>query len=302
MRVLVTGASGFLGRHAVTRLIAAGHETIAAARTKPNGATAVDWRLCDLLAPGEAARLVWETKPDAVLHLAWTASPGQFWTDPANLDWIGASLALARAAREVGARRFCGAGTCFEYDWPAQGDCRELATPLGAHTLYDAAKDACRRALEAYARQAGLSFAWARLFYFYGPDEHPDRLVASVARALAAGRPARCSSGLAVRDYMDARDAGAALAALVVSPVEGPVNVGSGRGVGIADLARTLGALAGRPELVQLGALPDRADEPPRIVADVGRLTREVGFSPQVALEDGLRAALDDARRRRSNA
>src|SRR3546814_145026 len=137
-----------------------------------------------------------------------------------------------------------------------------------------------------------MSFAWARLFFLYGLYENPARLVSSVARALLRGEEARCSSGLAIRDFMDVRDAGAALAALASSNVEGPVNIASGAPISVADLVRRLARLAGRDDLLRLGALPDRAGEPPRIVADIARLKVEVGFVPAHDLDSGLRNVL----------
>lgn len=290
MRVLVTGASGFVGRQAVTALIASGAEVHAAARHP----LPIDcaWHAADLLDLDATRRVVGEVRPDAVLHLAWCVGHGVFWTDPANSDWVAATLALAETAAETGCRHFTGVGTGYEYDWPADGDCLEGATPLAGHTPYDIAKARCRSALQSLFAARGVRFAWARLFFLYGPHEDPRRLVSSVARALASGEPAACSRGLAVRDFMDVRDAGAALAAVTLAGATGDINIGSGHGACIAEIASTLGDLAGRPDLVRLGALADRADEPPRIVADVLRLTGEVGFRPRIDLRSGLRDAL----------
>ena len=293
MRVLVTGASGFIGRYTLPALTQLGYSVVASARRPGRSITGVEWIAADLLKPGEAERLAREARADALLHLAWTVEPDKFWADPANLDWIGASLRLVRAAVETGTRRVCVAGTCFEYDWPRDGDCVEGVTPLRTHTLYDACKAACHQVLQAYAAQTSLSLAWARLFHLYGPYENPARLVSSIARALVAGTPARTSRGLAIRDFMDIRDAAAALASLLASDVRGPVNVATGKGVRILELATMLGRLAGRPDLAQIGALPDRPNDPPRIVAQVSRLTQEVGVEAPRPLEQGLGEALD---------
>jgi nucleoside-diphosphate-sugar epimerase len=293
MQVLVTGASGFVGRHTLPALTQIGCEVAAVARRPGPPASGVKWVAADLLAPGEVKRLGREVRADALLHLAWTAAPGKFWVDPANLDWVGASLHLIRTMAEGGTRRLCVTGTCFEYDWPVEGNCVERITRLRGHTLYDIAKDSCRRILDAYAAEIGLSFAWARLFYLYGPGEDSSRLVASVARALVAGEPAHSSRSLAIRDYMDVRDVAAALARLVTSEVSGPVNIATGQAVSIADIATTLARLASRPDLLELGALPDRLDEPPRIVADVTRLRRDVKAEAPRPLERGLAEALD---------
>jgi nucleoside-diphosphate-sugar epimerase len=291
MRVLVTGASGFIGRHAVAALQRAGAEVHAVARER--APLDCPWYCMDLLEPANARSVVRQVRPDAVLHLAWCVEHGRFWTDPANADWVGATLVLARAAIEEGVQHFTGVGTCYEYDWPANGDCSEAETPVVGHTLYDIAKTSCRGVLDALFAAHGLDFAWARLFFLYGPDEDARRLVASVAKALVKGEAARCSQGLAVRDFMDVRDAGEALAALTLARLAGAVNVASGEGVRISEVASLLGRLAGRPELIKLGALPDRPDEPRRIVADVTRLREELGFRSRHDLESGLRTALD---------
>lgn len=302
MRVLVTGASGFIGRHAVAALLARGCEVVAVGRRPGESAPRLDWLAGDLLAPGEPERVAAMARADAVLHLAWCVTPGRFWTDADNLDWVAASLRLVRAAAEAGTRRLVFTGTCFEYDWPSDADCREGETPLAGHTLYDIAKDSLHRTAAAFAGQAGLSFAWARLFHLYGPGEDPARLVPQICRALVAGEEARASSGRVLRDFMDVRDAGAALAALVTSEVTGLVNVASGEPVTIADIVTRLAALAGRPELARLGALADRPGEPPRITADVARLRWVVGAPVPRLLQQGLAEALDFWRARAERA
>ena len=290
MRVTLTGASGFVGRQAAAALLAAGVDLTAIGRADPG--LGCRFFAADLLDADAMRAAVTATRPQIVLHLAWCVEHGRFWTDPANAHWAEATLAFALACADAGAHRFVGVGTGYEYDWPVDGDCDEARTPLAAHTPYDAAKSACRSAQEALAGERDLAFAWARLFFLYGPGEDPRRLVSSLARSLAGGEQAACSRGLAIRDFMDVRDAGAALAALALSPAEGAVNVASGRAVTVAEIAQTLGRLSGRPDLIRLGALPDREGEPARITADVGRLHEAVGYTHGRGLEAGLADAL----------
>jgi nucleoside-diphosphate-sugar epimerase len=290
-RIVVTGASGFVGHHAAAVLARAGHEVVALGRN-PLPLAQVRWQPCDLLAPGAAEAILRDLRPDLFLHLAWTTEHVRFWTDPANATWADRSLDLARAVIAAGATRLCMVGTCFEYAFDGT-DCDESRTALSASTPYGAAKNACRAEVAALARASGVSFAWARLFHLYGPHEHPQRLVASISRALTAGEPAPMSNGRVWRDFMDARDAGAGVAALALSQVEGPVNVATGEAVQIVTIARTLAELAGRPDLLRIGALPDREGEPERIVAKVARLRDEVGFQPARDLRTGLTEALD---------
>ena len=87
---------------------------------------------------------------------------------------------------------------------------------------------------------------------------------------------------------MDARDAGAALAALTMSEVTGAVNIASGSKVSVAEIANLLGEISGKPHLLHIGAMPDRIGEPPRIVANVRRMREEVGFKSLISLDQGL--------------
>ena len=291
--VLVTGASGFVGRAAVAALLRRGAEVHAVARRSAKPIGSEHWHAADLLDQHATRPFVHRIAPDAVLHLAWIVEHGKFWTSIDNLAWVSASALLATAAYEAGARRFVGTGTCYEYGLQDCLDCNEHSTAIRPATLYGIAKDATRRLIEGFAGQVGLSFAWARLFFLYGPCEGEHRLVPSVARALLAGETAKCGSGKVLRDFLDVRDAGDALAAMTLGSIKGPVNVGSGTATSIAAVASTLGSLAGHPNLIALGALPDRSDEPPRIVADITRLRRETDAQPARQLEAGLRSALD---------
>jgi nucleoside-diphosphate-sugar epimerase len=287
MRVLITGGGGLIGRHAARALKAAGHAIVAVGRSPV--AEADSFLSADLLDERQAMAAVDAARADALLHLAWTTEHGRFWRAPENLDWLAASLKLARRFVETGGRRIVTAGTCAEYDWrrlPDDGVCHEQDTPTGSAFLYGVAKDALRRTLETYAGEAGASFAHGRIFLVYGEGEAPGRLVPSVIRALKAGERARTTEGRQVRDLVSAKDLGAAFAALLASDVAGPVNMGSGRGVSLREVIETLRGLIGGE--VDYGALPTSPDDPPRLVADAARLRTEVGFEAFTPLELGL--------------
>ncbi len=284
MRVLVTGASGFVGRWAVAELVARGAETIGVSR-RPIDIAGAKMLYCDLLDPPQMRRTIASVRPETVLHLAWNVEPGRFWAAPENLDWLSASVGIVRAAHGV-ATRFVGVGTCFEYQWPILGDCEEDRTPIAPTSLYAATKDSLRRVLE---QCPGLTTVWARLFYLYGPHEAEGRLVSSLASNLARGEPALLSKGGVVRDFLHCKDAGAALAEIALSGLRGAINVASGEGVTVCDLAEMLGRIADRPDLIRVGALPDRCGDPRRVVGSTHRLRMELGFSPRYDLESGLR-------------
>ena len=300
-RVLVTGAAGFIGRHTLAPLRAAGMEVHAVSTHDARGASevpaGVHWHRVDLLAPAAPAWLIARVRPSHLLHMAWFTRPGAFWSAPENLDWVAASLALLRAFAEHGGQRAVLAGTCAEYAWQSETHCVEGETPTLPATLYGAAKHGLHTIARAWARRSGVALAWGRVFHVYGPHEHPDRLVSGVARALLRGEEASCTHGRQVRDFLYAGDLGAAFAALLRSGVSGPVNMASGEPVGIAEVVTAIAATAGHPELVRLGALAANPEEPRRLTADVRRLREEVGWTPTIGLREGAARTVEWWRR-----
>jgi nucleoside-diphosphate-sugar epimerase len=292
-RVLVTGARGFLGQACLAALEPTEVEVHAVSRAVVcRAGSAVVWHAADLLDDRQTVRLVEDVRPTHLLHLAWVTTPGQYWTSPENLDWLAASLRLLRAFARAGGRRFVGAGTCAEYDWTAGGTCHEDDTPRRPATLYGVCKAALWDTVESFARQEGLSAAWGRVFFLYGPGEHPRRLVASLARSLLAGEPALCTAGTQRRDFLHVADAGSAFAALLTADLDGAVNIGSGEPVAVADVARQLGQIARRPDLIRLGAVASSPGEPPVLAADPYRLRAGVGWRPRFDLPSGLADAV----------
>ena len=285
-RVLVTGASGFIGRATLAPLLAGGFEVhaVTTQAQEPEAPPGVHWQRADLLSEGAAGGLVERVAPTHLLHLAWYAEPGAFWHSEENLRWLEASLRLLRAFANHGGQRAVLAGSCAEYAWKEHVRCVERETPCEPATLYGASKHALHVVAERYAAQVGISLAWGRVFFVFGPREHPARLGGSLARSLVLGNPAALSHGQQLRDFLFSEDLAEAFVALLRSPVDGPVNLASGTPVRIRDLAESLAAAANRPDLLRLGALAASPGEPAELTADVSRLRNEVGWTPKATL------------------
>ncbi len=286
-RILVTGAGGFIGRHAIMPLLARGFEVHAATRAALPGATCHALDLMD----GPATRALLDAiRPSHLLHLAWTVAPGGFWTTRENLDWVGATLALYRAFVACGGARFVGVGSCAEYDWAADAvaDPLDEAAPCRPATLYGTAKDATRRILTEAAALDGLSFAWGRVFFLYGPGEKPGRLVSDTLARLTRGESIDTTAGTQRRDFLHVADVAGALAALARGAVTGAVNIASGEDRPLAEFLGEIGRQLGRPALLRFGARPMPANEPARLAACVTRLHDEVGFTPRFDLVSGI--------------
>jgi nucleoside-diphosphate-sugar epimerase len=167
MKVLITGASGFVGSHVARLLVAEGCEVYALVRESSNR-----WRIrdilpsmylrqSDLVAFENVNTYLQEIKPELCIHLAWYAVPGKYLNSQENLDSIQASLNLFSQLAELGCKRFVGIGTCFEYDL-SLGYLSEssLTKPI---TLYAATKVALSTILQQFAQITEMEVAWIRL-------------------------------------------------------------------------------------------------------------------------------------------
>ena len=294
-RVIVTGASGFVGWHVLGPLTARGFEVHAVARRTSVDApsvSSVTWHATDLLDPVARDTLLESVMPSHLLHAAWSLEPGKYANSPENLDWVAASIDLARQFQLRGGRRLVTVGSCFEYEHGRRLVLDEMA-PLRPSTVYGAAKQALSIAMDALARATDLSSAWPRLFYLYGPREDRRRLVADIASSLLNGREVATSDGRVRRDYMFVADAGDALSALLESDVTGPVNVATGSAPPVRELVDLVASATGRPELVRFGARPTLPMEPDEIRADVTRLKDEVGWSAVTPAAAGVALTVD---------
>jgi nucleoside-diphosphate-sugar epimerase len=292
-KILVTGAGGFIGRQCLPLLVSKGYEVHAISRRQPpkTASPKISWHEVDLLQPRRASELMKQVRPDGLLHLAWYAEPGKFWEARENLEWVRASLELLRAFEDHGGSRLVAAGSCAEYDC-SSGECFENATPPLPATLYGTCKHALERIIYASSRQTGLSSAWGRIFFLYGPHEHPTRLVAYVVRSLLRGEPALCSEGRRILDFVHVEDAASAFVALLESEVQGPVNIGSGCPVAVRDVLQEIGRQIGRPDLIRFGARAAKS-ETDRFWANTQRLRKESGWIPHYTLARGIAQTIE---------
>jgi nucleoside-diphosphate-sugar epimerase len=290
MRVLVTGASGFLGRYALDALERAGAEVVALGRSVPRHRAIADFIALDLLSEEPTAGLLARARASHLLHLAWIADHGAFWSSPLNLRWVGATTRLVEAFCLAGGRHVVVSGSCAEYGG-APGACAEATTALEPATLYGVAKDATRRLCEAVCASFNTRIAWARVFFTYGAGEDARRLIPSLCAALIANEPGFAVNACARRDFLHASDVAAALLTLLQSSVHGACNVSSGIPVLLADLVQEVALLLDAdPELV-LGASRSAAGESSTIVGDNGRL-HAAGWRPRYDLRAGLAETL----------
>lgn len=291
MRILVTGARGFVGAAVMRTLLEQGVETAALVSPgKPaerlhdfeGQFTRIEGRLGDV----PALRPELEAfKPDACIHLAWYAEPGKYLYAPENVPVMQQSLTFLQTLIDIGCQQFVGVGTCAEYDTDV-GFLREDG-PTKPATIYAACKLSMCLIGQHMAEAAGVNFAWGRLLYLYGEQEDSRRLVPALIQSLRAQKPFDATAGEQVRDYLHVSDVASALVTLAQQKAQGVFNISSGTPITMRQLMETIGEIVGGRDLIRFGAIPYRQWEPMFICGD-NRMLKSLGWSPRSSLREGL--------------
>ena len=277
MRILVTGATGFVGRPAVDALRARGHHVDAPGL----GRARVDLRDHDAV-----DRALETLRADTLLHTAWYRG-----NDPINSshnrEWIDHTGHLVQAFLRSGGRRVVTAGSCLEYEL-GPAPLVEDETPVRPHTAYGQAKAAMADDVRDRCAAFGAAALHLRIGFLYGQGEQPPRVVPALLEALVGGDRFATTTGTQRRDYLHVDDLAAALAMLCEADVEGVVNVGSGAAIPVAELITAFAREIGGLDLVDFGALDLRPGDPEIIELSVKRL-KAMGWQPELSLLDGVR-------------
>ena len=299
MKILLTGASGFVGSYVLRQLVAGPRAEIGVLLRAPEEA----WRIRDELPHVEVLRAGLESgesleqavaafRPSHVVHLAWSGVLGRDRNEPAQHVNVFHSMRLLELALRSGARHFIGLGSQAEYG-PCQ-DRIEESTPTAPTTLYGAAKLATCLMASRMCEASGARFAWLRLFSSYGPKDSPEWLVPYLAlKLLHRERPA-VTPAEQRWDYVYVEDAAAAVAAVARSPAaSGIFNLGSGTAPRLRDIIETVRDAIDPTLPIGFGEVPYRPDQVMHLEADIARLSAATGWRPKVGLAEGIRRTVD---------
>jgi nucleoside-diphosphate-sugar epimerase len=307
VRVLVTGATGFMGRWTWRILAESGADVYALGRSRARlEAVPLAGRhvVADLATPESLTHVIEALRPAVVFNLAGYGVDASE-RDPA-LDRrmntavpVEAALALADLAPPEGwdGQRLVHAGSAFEYG-PVDGAVGEFtpARPVGRYGQ-DKLEGTCR--VEHVRRGTGLRAVTARLFTVYGPGEHAHRLLPTLARAAATGMPVPLSAGTQTRDFTFAADAAEGLLRLAMErSVPGVVNLATGVATTVREFAECFAEVAGMdPSLLRFGEV-QATSEVRQGAADVTLLQETIGWVPPTTVREGIERMLEGARMR----
>ena len=304
MKILLTGPTGFIGSAFARLALQQGHGLaglVIPSETIPPDLIAAGspvWLRGTLAEPpwNEIAAF----KADVCVHTAWITAPGVYLESPENFAFLEASVKFLRQLREFGTRHILALGTCIEYQSSHQ-PLREDTSPVIPATTYARCKNELRLKLEADAKKEDFRFCWGRVFYPYGPREHPSRLCSSIIQKLSRGEKLVLKTPRSTKDYIYIEDLAAAVLLLVEKQFHGTINLGTGIAVTVKEIARQLGEIMGKPELIEENN-QSAVDPLDYVVADASRL-HSLGWQPAHDLRRGLervvaakKAAMTDAR------
>jgi nucleoside-diphosphate-sugar epimerase len=294
-KVVLTGATGFIGRHTIPFLLQQGYQVHAIYHNRKSVLTDNDsliWHYCDLLNIEGQKKVFSEIKPTHLLHFAWNIDHKTYLSSLDNQRWVAASFNMIKNLKENKGERAVLAGTCFEYDSEC-GKYLKETTPLRACSLYGACKIDLHKMIKSYVSEKGISYAWGRIFFLYGPHEQPTRLVPSIILSLLQNQTANCLHGNLIRDFLYVEDVASAFVALLESNISGPVNIASGRPVSLKDIVNIIAEKLDKKELIGFGKDSYPSNEPGILVAEVTRLNSEIGWRPKYDLDRGLEQTIN---------
>lgn len=261
MRVLLTGATGFIGSYVLKQLLNEKIDVVVVGRTKPLDST-VDFIEADLLSDQlNFEGLVQKASATHLLHLAWYAEHGKYWSSPLNLRWVEASVKLVEAFCKNGGKKVVVSGTCAEYDW-SYGYLQEDVTPLKPSSLYGVSKDATRRLTHAICNQYETEFAWGRIFFAYGEGEPSSRLIPSLKRVFQGKQAPFPVNAEIYRDFLHASDVASAFLKLLSESSFGVYNICSERPITIKEVVNFIADYLHADSSLVLDLQGKNSDEP----------------------------------------
>lgn len=290
MNILVTGASGFIGRNLLKTLDDKGIRYFTLGKTNIESNNHINF---DLLADEDIAEVLIKTNPTHLIHLAWFTEHGKYWTSPLNINWINATTRLLEAFCLGGGEHVLVAGTCAEYDW-RYGYCVERVTPLAPKTLYGISKNCTRQIAFQICKKHEVRIAWTRLFFPFGEGESNERLIPSLFQVFRKERDTFGVNHSIYRDFLHVSDISDAITLCSTLKTQGEINICSGEPISLESVVKKISAICKVSPKKVLSLKSVKQNEPKFLIGSNTKL-KNLGWKQRIPFQNGIENYLSNA-------
>ena len=274
-KVLVTGATGLIGKELIEPLKELGFEIYSITIDENNPDNGVNWIKGNLFDKSFVKQVMQEIKPAYLLNMAW-ATTGDYLSSDINYDFLSAGVNLIKEFKLNGGKRAVYAGTCFEYKFKDE-PLKETDDLDADKTEYTFCKNKLHEITKHFCLKNDISFGYGRIFYVYGKNENITRLTGMVIDKLSKDEKVIIKSGDLIKDYMYSKDIAGAFAKFLDSEVEGSVNICTGKPIKIKEFVLEISRQLKKEHLICFETV--ESNQPPMIVGNNDRLLKEVNYN-----------------------
>ena len=292
MKVLITGASGFIGKNLINILDLDGCEIHAIYnQNKPsNNLKNITWHQVDLFKNREVEEVMMSIKPSHVVHLAWYAEHGKFWNSEKNNDWVDASIKLFEEFKKFNGKKFIVSGTKAEYfdgeffeeHLNSVFECSEEMLP-NPDTLYGKSKNLLHKNLKNLDK-GNNSLVWARIFDTYGPHENEKKFCSYVIKSAQDNQVISCNNPQLELDFLHVKDIAKAFKVILFNNFIGTINISFGESISLKNIAEYILKKLKKEKLLDL----NYQSKDHRKIFGNNNILKSLSWSADYEIESGL--------------
>ncbi|MAF96849.1 MAG: hypothetical protein CMM60_14015 [Rhodospirillaceae bacterium] len=297
MNILVTGATGFLGRHVLCALEESGHRLgllmrSPSRRENPTDSNQHEIIDCDLDNYEDCKTALCTFAPEMCIHLAWEGIP-DYSPKISKRNLLRSCALIDILVSDTPCRRILISGSCFEYG-KVQGECRE-EEPVTCKSYFGWAKNALYEYALLACANSSMSLTWFRVFYVYGMGQRPGSLIPSLLHAAANGEHPNIMNPNNANDFIHAKDVARAFALAVKHEHRpGIYNLGTGRATPVIDICRVVERLTKFEGFTDSLASVMGSSSSVNFWANIDKAEKELGWTPEISLEQGVMSVFNE--------